>query len=319
MFVSSKNGRDIVKRKNKFIPRLFLSALIVVLVAVFSFFIVRLFTFSVKNKTSSTYIYKKWAENDYAAVYEACTQKLLKQPYNNLALTFKGYAGFYLSVSQVDSSVARDYLDEAIFNLRVALQSARKSVIPQLKYMLGKCYFYKNTLSSYYYYADLAVNYLVEAQDSGYKSDDIFEYLGLSYASLGKTSESIAAFTEALLVRESDSLLVSIAEQYSKAGQKSAAKQYLHRVITQDDDESLVLRSRLLLARIYVEEKDFSSARKEFEAILQKNENSADAHYGLGVVYEQQGDLVRARAEWRKALRLQINHPDALKKISEYK
>ena len=202
MFVSSKNGRDIVKRKNKFVPRLFLSALIVVLVAVFSFFIVRLFTFSVKNKTSSTYIYKKWAENDYAAVYEACTQKLLKQPYNNLALTFKGYAGFYLSVSQVDSSVARDYLDEAIFNLRVALQSARKSVIPQLKYMLGKCYFYKNTLSSYYYYADLAVNYLVEAQDSGYKSDDIFEYLGLSYASLGKTSESIAAFTEALLVRE---------------------------------------------------------------------------------------------------------------------
>ena len=82
MFVSSKNGRDIVKRKNKFVPRLFLSALVVVLVAVFSFFIVRLFTFSVKNKTSSTYIYKKWAENDYAAVYEACTQKLLKQPYN---------------------------------------------------------------------------------------------------------------------------------------------------------------------------------------------------------------------------------------------
>ena len=271
-----------------------------------------------KNKTSSTYIYKKWAENDYAAVYEACTQKLLKQPYNNLALTFKGYAGFYLSVSQVDSSVARDYLDEAIFNLRVALQSARKSVIPQLKYMLGKCYFYKNTLSSYYYYADLAVNYLVEAQDSGYKSDDIFEYLGLSYASLGKTSESIAAFTEALLVRESDSLLLAIAEQYVNAKQYSAAEQYLFRIIKNSENDEIIIKSELLLGNIYIEKEEYDLAIKEFENVLKKNENSADANYGIGVIYEKQGNLVKARAQWRKALKIQVNHPGALQKMANY-
>ena len=35
---------------------------------------------------------------------------------------------------------------------------------------------------------------------------------------------------------------------------------------------------------------------------------SADAHYGLGVVYELQGDMIKARAEWRKALKFDPLH-----------
>ncbi len=319
MLLKTKKTGEIVRRKSRFLPRLFISLGILIVLAVLSVFIIRFFNSPEKNKVSSAYIYKKWAENDYSTVYEICSEKLKTQPYNNLALTFKGYSGFYLAVSQVDASVAREYLDDSIFNLRIALQNARKSLVPQLKYMLGKCYFYKNSISSYYYYSDLVVQYLEDAKASGYKSDDIYEYLGLSYAALGKTSESISSFTEALLVRESDSLLLSIAEQYKKAGQFTAAKQYLFRVVTQDDDENLVLRSHLLLGQIYTEENDFASAIKEFQTILEKNANSADAYYGLGVIYEKQGDLVKARAEWRKALRAQINHPEALKKISDYK
>ena len=201
MFHKVKKNGDVVKRKSKAVPRLLISLAILLFVSVLSFFTIRFFNSPERNKTSKAYIYKKWAENDYKAVYDACTEKLKIHPYNNLALTFKGYSGFYLSVSQIDSSLAREYLDDSIFNLRVALQTARKSLVPQLSYMLGKCYFYKNSLSSYYYYSDLAIRYLEEARTLGYKSDDIYEYLGLCYASLGKTSESIASFTEALLVR----------------------------------------------------------------------------------------------------------------------
>ena len=46
------------------------------------------------------------------------------------------------------------------------------------------------------------------------------------------------------------------------------------------------------------------------------NANSADAHYGIGVIYEKQGNIVKARAEWRQALKLQVNHADALKKMA---
>lgn len=319
MFSNTNVKNGVVKRKSKFLLYFVILAVVLSFLFISAFALIRYFNSSEHNKFSVSYIYQKWAEHDYKTVYETCEQLLQKQPYNNAALTFKGYAGFYLAVSQTDSADARDYLDAAIFDMRTALQSAKKSLIPQLDYMLGKTYFYKNTLSSYYYYSDLVINYLSQAKELGYRADDIHEYLGLSYASLGMTSESISSFTEALLVRESGSLLLSIAEQYRKAGQNSAAKQYLYRVIKEDDDENLVVKGRILLGQILTEEGDLEAAQNEFQTILEKNINSADAYYGLGVIYEKQGDLIKARAEWRKALRAQINHPEALKKISDYK
>ena len=68
-----------------------------------------------------------------------------------------------------------------------------------------------------------------------------------------------------------------------------------------------------------MEEENYSAARRELDLILEKNENFADAHYGLGILYEKQGDLAKARSEWRKCLKLQVNHPGALKKLSELK
>ena len=73
------------------------------------------------------------------------------------------------------------------------------------------------------------------------------------------------------------------------------------------------------MANIYIDSQEYSDAKSEFELILQKNKNFADAYYGLGVIYEKQGDLVKARSEWRKALKLQVNHAGALAKISDYK
>jgi len=271
------------------------------------------------HSESSVYtLYAQWKKYDYSGAYETSKRILERKPFNNTALTYHGYASFYLGVSQLDTSTAQNYLDESINSLRLALISAKKSLRPQLEYMLGKAYFYKNTISTYYY-ADLAIKYLQKAKHDGYKAADIPEYLGLSYASLNMTMDSISSFTEALLVRESDTLLLSIAEQYYKSGQNTAAEQYLFRIVNNCKDDTLVLKSRVLLGTIYIDREKYSDAEKEFTAILEKNENSADAYYGLGVIYEKQGDLVKARSEWRKALRIQVNHPGALKKIADYK
>lgn len=289
-----------------------------VCVGVLIFFTARFFHKRVNSGNSVYALERMWNDGnnpDYLSVYETSKAILQENPFNNTALTYRGYSAFFLAVSQLDTTVAQDYLDDAINNIRLALLSARRSLVPQLEYMLGKTYFYKNTITSYYY-SDLVVKYLTKAQDDGYKADDIAEYLGLSYASLGMTMESIASFTEALLVRESDTLLLSIAEQYNKAGQNSAASQYLFRIINDSENDDIIVRSRILLGNIYVEEEKFNDAQKEFETVIEKNDNSSDAHYGLGLVYEGQGDLFRARAEWRRALRIQVNHPGALQKLS---
>ena len=131
------------------------------------------------------------------------------------------------------------------------------------------------------------------------------------------TKESISAFTEALLVRESDYLLLCIAEQYYTQKEYGAAKQYLYRVEKNSSNDELVVKSKNLLGQIYIEQDDLDSAQKEFDEILKMNPNSADAHYGLGLIHEKKGTLVAARSEWLKALKLQLNHSGALQKLQE--
>ncbi|MBQ0052751.1 MAG: tetratricopeptide repeat protein [Treponema sp.] len=313
------HNRKVVKRKGEFVKKFFIFFLTVLTISVVLFFVQRLVTSKIHNGNSIFSMRANWKEYNYRACYDISSEYLYNRPFNCTALTYHGYSAFYLAVSQNDLSQAQAMLDESIISLRTAIQYAKKSSLSQLYYMLGKAYFYKNLQSAYYYYADLAVEYLTKSRTLGYKSDDIPELLGLSYASLGMTMESISAFTEALLVKESDILLLSIAEQYKNAGQIQAAQQYLYRISQSCKDEQIILKNHLLQGEIYLDLGRYEEAENEFNLILEKNENSTDALYGLGVIYENQGDLVKARSEWRKALRIQSNHPGALKKMADYK
>ena len=303
-----------VKRKNFKLRNFFKIAGIVVSSIILLLFIA-FGVYKLRNRNSELNAIKSaWADYDYQKVYELGKFYLQDHPYHNTALTYYSYACFFLSQAQTDTQQAQLYLDESINGLRVALYEAPDDLAPQLQYMLGRAYFYKNTITTHYY-SDLAVKYLLMAKENGYEADDIPEYLGLSYAALGMTMDSISAFTEALLVRESDALLLAIAEQYVNAGEYKAAEQYLFRIINNSENDEIIVKSQVLLGNIYIEQELYDDALKEFENVLKKNENSADAHYGIGVIYEKRGDMVAARAEWRKTLKIQVNHEGALQKM----
>lgn len=319
MKLKGLHSRKVVKRKGRIIHNLLLAFFVAIGLSFAVFFVHRFVASVINNGKSIPGMRKSWKEYDYHRCYDISAAYLYENPYCGTALVYHGYSSFFLSMAQNDVVQAQSYLDEAINSLRCALLDAGRSSVPQIEYMLGKSYFYKDLQSSFHYYADLAVKYLDSAKSHGYKADDIPELLGLSYASLGMTMESISSFTEALLVRESDILLLSIAEQYKSAGQNQAAEQYLYRISKNCKDEQIILKSRQILGEIEVERGEYAGAEKEFNFILEKNENSADAYYYLGVIYEAQGDLVKARSEWRKALRIQSNHAGALKKIAELK
>ncbi len=318
LFENKKMAETVVRRKSHLIRNIFLFLIVVVLLAAAVFFVFKLVRSNSEQNPSKATVMQAWSAYDYKKVYDLTEIQLQKNPLNNSALVYHGYACFFTALSQLDTTAAQNYLDEAINCLRLALHGAKNHTKGQIEYMLGKSYFYKNSISSYYY-ADVAVKYLEAAKSDGYTADDISEYLGLSYAALNMTMESISAFTEALLVRESFSLLLSIGEQYYKAGQGNVAKQYLFRIINGSSNDDLVVKSLNILGNIYIEEENYTDAKESFEQILKKNQNSADAYYGLGVIYEKQGDLVKARSEWRKALKLHVNHAGALAKIADYK
>lgn len=312
---NSSNNSSIVKKKGKIIPVLLISIVVVTVVSFLSIFLYRVIKTNIQKKPTVTRLQIEWSEKDYSGVYNTSDKLLEKNPLNNTALTYHGYSAFYIGVSETDPTIAQSYIDESIRSLRLALMSAKEKTAPQIKYMLGKAYFYKNIICCYHYYADLVVKYLEEAIAEGYSSDDIPELLGLSYGQLGMPYDSIKSFSDALLIRESDFLLFNIAKEYYAQGQISAAKQYLYQVTSKACDDALLLKSQNLLAKIYMEEDKIDEARELYEQILDKDQNSAEAHYGLGLVYELSGDVVKARAEYRKCLKIDSTFDEAVKKV----
>nr|WP_318740830.1 tetratricopeptide repeat protein [uncultured Treponema sp.] len=312
---NSSNNSSIVKKKGKIIPVLLISIVVVTVVSFLSIFLYRVIKTNIQKKPTVTRLQIEWSEKDYSGVYNTSDKLLEKNPLNNTALTYHGYSAFYIGVSETDPTIAQSYIDESIRSLRLALMSAKEKTAPQIKYMLGKAYFYKNIICCYHYYADLVVKYLEEAIAEGYSSDDIPELLGLSYGQLGMPYDSIKSFSDALLIRESDFLLFNIAKEYYAQGQISAAKQYLYQVTSKACDDALLLKSQNLLAKIYMEEDKIDEARELYEQILDKDQNSAEAHYGLGLVYELSGDAVKARAEYRKCLKIDSTFDEAVKKV----
>lgn len=316
MKVSKSQNSQIVRRKSQFVPRLIITFSILLVVSLTVFFTTRKVIKNINSVPSISKVYEYWNKKEFQEVFSTCDLILKGKPYNSTALAYKGYAAFCLSISQSDLELSHEYIDSAINSLRLSLIDAPESLKPQINYMLGKAYFHKNSISAYYYYADSVVYYLNEALNFGFSAPDIPRYLGLSYAQLSMTEESIKSFSEALLTDENDELLLAIAEQYIKNGQPENAKQYLFRIRSTSNDDIMILKASEFLASIYVEEGNYEEALSEYNSILEKNPYNADVYYGIGVVYEKMGDMVKARAEWRNALKVQVNHPGALKKLS---
>ena len=313
-----KNTAETVKRRPYGLRAAVIAALCAACI-ISLFFLIPLIVKKASRIPASAELDNLWKNADYNAVYDLSSRILTDNPFQNRALTYRGYAAFFLALSQPEPQEAHIYIDTAVNSLRLALMQATKRTKPQIEYMLGKTYFQKNLLSAYHYYADSAVRYLTEALASGYTAKDIYEYLGLCYADLNMTEESIAAFTEALAFSDSDTLLLAIARQYYKNGQNEAAKPYLYRIKNTSTDEILVLTCARLLGDIYFSEGNIEAAQAEYEAVLKKNPNDADSYYGLGLIYEKEGDMIRARAAWRKALKAQVNHAGALNKMDAKK
>ncbi|MBO4404442.1 MAG: tetratricopeptide repeat protein [Treponema sp.] len=306
------NSESVLHKKNRRL-RIAAAILFVSLTVFLSLFLSIRAIYKKLHAPDSVYeLSRKWNEQTLEGItdaYNISAQILKLNPFHNTARTYHGYAGFMLSQYENEFETSKKYLDEAINNLRLAFITSKSSTLkPQTAYMLGRAYFYKDEASSFNYYADLAVKYLEYAREASYKADDIPLLLGLSYASLGESEKSIASFTQALLVHETDSLLFNIAREYFLNGQGQTARQYLLRVLEMSQNDEILENAHIVLGQIYINDGKLEEAASEFEAVLDKNANSADAHYELGVIYEKSGDSARARSEWRKCLQIQPNY-----------
>ena len=308
-------NENVVKRKSKVWAVLLIALAIAVLLAGLAVFI----SFMLKNSNNTTptvrKIYSAWEKGDYQKVYDDSNIILENNHLNIPSLVMHGYSSFFIALSQTDITNTQLYIDECISSLRLAMYYADKSSMPQINYMLGKAYFQKNSVSSYYYYSDLVIKYLSLASDEGYEAPDIHECMGLCYADLGMTMESVMEFTRALKERKSDTLMYAIAVRYHKMDKNDIAKPYLTELLETSQDDDIILKSSLLLADMNFAEGNYEQAKNGYEKILEKYPDCADALYGMGNIYEKNGDIAKARSEWRKTLKVSVNHYGAIKKL----
>lgn len=278
-----------------------------------------------KDKTGSERrsILKYWNEAKYEEVYQASEEYLKKKPLDPLFLTMHGFASYQLSTAQISTHDTVQYLDECIWSLRKAMltrQGAKDSRIP---YVLGKAYYHKGPA-----HADQAVEYLEMARSLGFESKDLAEYLGLSYAALKDYRNSVIAFTRALEPYQTgeeassgtnqvpDLLLLSIARSYIGLGNTDSAKAYLIRCIESTKDSQLLIQAKLLHAKLLMDEHNHEAAETIYLQIIDIDDHNAEAHYQLGELYAAAGDPVKARAEWRKSIRIDPTYGPARERLN---
>ncbi|MDR3334543.1 MAG: tetratricopeptide repeat protein [Treponema sp.] len=261
-----------------------------------------------------------WEAGSYTQTFDLSKERLLAKPMDHFLLMVHGFAAYQLAIAQINNFDTLTYIDTGIWSLRKALLSREAPRDGRLQYVLGKAYYYKGVD-----YADLAIKFLEEARSLSYNAQDIPEYLGLAYAAVHNYQKSVASFTLALYPVEaevtedlntSDLLLLSIAHSYIALNESDAAYPYLLRCVEQSRDSKVVVKARLLLGSILGKGGDNAGAEAQYTAILAESGENAEAHYQLGELFAADGNPTRARAEWRRAVRIDPAHVPARKRLN---
>jgi tetratricopeptide (TPR) repeat protein len=263
-----------------------------------------------------------WETGVYDKAFALSGELLEDKPMDYFLLMVHGFSSYQLGIAQINSLDTQSYIDAAIWSLRKALLVG-DTADGRLQYVLGKAYHSKG-----FGYADLAVKYLEEAKAAACDANDIPEYLGLSYALLRDYRSSVAAFSLALNPAgvmggvsnaeqpPPDLLLLSIAHSYIELGELSTARAYLIHCVDTSRDSKKVVTARLLLGDILRKSGEVQEAETQYLTILSEDGENAEAHFQLGELYAGAGDTTRARAEWRKAFRLDPAHRPARERLN---
>jgi tetratricopeptide (TPR) repeat protein len=310
---SSRSGYRAQRRRNRTIHNI---ALILVLGGLLSFIPLYIFNFRRENGADRRDLLQLWESMNFDKVYQLSGEQLAQKPLDYFLLTIHGFSAYQLAIAQINNSSTLNFINNCIWALRKAMLFKESVDDGRIFYVLGKAYYYKGTG-----YEDLSIKYLEKARKSGFDARDIPEYLGLAYASdsVRDYISSIEAFTQVLnpsyASSPSDALLLSIADSYIALGEDEAAQAYLMLCLEASRDFSMISTVRLSLAQIFIRNADFAGAEALYNEIIEEGGN-ADAHFYLGELYNSRGEVVRARAEWRRAIIIDPSHRQARSRLN---
>jgi tetratricopeptide (TPR) repeat protein len=256
------------------------------------------------------FLEKNLQSGNYNVVIQEGAPYLLKRPYNPRLIRYMGEAYYQIS-SGLSGKEKEDSIDKAIRYLRKGIVlSSYNDFLAKSYYILGMSYFKKGP-----YYIELAAEYLRKALDSGYKDNTIFEILGYCYYKLGVYDQAVVYLKRAMESNPKDIVRLYLAYSYDSKGDSKAAMDELEYLAGASKDDAILEEAISLMVTINVRSGDLAAAKENLKKIFALNQNSADAHFWLGNVFEKEGDVLSARKEWRTALKIDPKHIGAIEKL----
>lgn len=297
-------------KRKRVIKNILLGAIILVSLSILPVFYLRL---SSNQRNERRQLRDSFESGIFEAAYAQSAEMMKEKPLDSYLLTIHGFSAYQLAIAQINNYDTLSYVDDCIWSLRKAMLFRENVMDGRILYVLGKAYYYKGPG-----YADLAVSYLEKARTALYKAADIPEYLGLSYAAIGDYRSSVEAFSLAFSegIEPSDLLLLSIAKSYLALEEHDSAKAYLVRCLEITRDSRTTVAARLVLGNTHAKAGEISAAEKEYLKVIEEDGENAEAHYQLGELYALGGDTTRARAEWRRAIRIDPTHGPARSRLN---
>ncbi len=262
------------------------------------------------SSPSQVSVLELWNNGAYDDILTNSKEELKKNPLEAGMLIFSGFANFHKGVAEDTIEKKLPLINQTVIDLRKALLLNNVPLQPEIHYILGKAYFHKGK-----YYADLAIFHLLKAQELGYTASDMNEYLGLSYSLVARFSEASTYFLKAVQSSPSDLLFWTLGQTYFQMQRYDDAVKYLRLSIAKTKSKPLEQRCRFLLGEIFTKTKQYDLAQAEYQTILNKNSNSADAHFYLGEIALAQGNKDLARTEWRRAFKIDPLHFNANQRL----
>jgi tetratricopeptide (TPR) repeat protein len=309
---TSSIGYQIKKNRRVLLGAAILSLAVLCLVAFFLFS--SLFTrggLSGHQVVSKTAISKLWAKSDFQAVYDASAKSLSALPTDAYYLVMSGFSAYYLALTQVNDEDKIQYLKLSVSNLRKALLYPIPATRHKIEYVLGKAYYHLG-----YYFLDESIYYLERVSHSGFKAKDTDEYLALAYAGLDENEKSLAYYQRCIDKEPVDGLYLAAASVLIKLERLDQAQNSLAKAISLSKDAAIEEKASFMLADIYMKKKDYSMAEKTYSDIIAKNDTQSDAYYQLGLIAEINGDVPKARSDWRKAVKIDPMNQAARAKLT---
>lgn len=260
--------------------------------------------------TENDQIQKEWDAQNYEQVAVLTGAKLLDEPLNSRNLLYNGIANFYYALTLVNQDEREGHLNSSIHALRKLLYDPPAGFQQTIWYILGKAYFHKGP-----YYYDLSEKYLSMAEDSGFTADDILEYLGVIHLDYGEIDSGISYIRQAIENSPRAVLFLTIAEAYEEQGNTGEALEYYEEALNRSEDSFLRQEASLGKGRTLFRMEEFDKAQEIFEAIIDRNSQSAQAYFYLGEIFAEAGDMVKARAQWREAYNQDRTFRPALERL----